>query len=242
MSSNRRYTAEVQWMSQHQAGAPPAHPRGDPSGVSNAEVLQAVEALRRDVLAHQPAPAADAAQPERDGAHDHDLSVEIARMASFVGRAKIEIAAIKHPESEGDDRLDAASHELNAIVRATEVATSSILEAGEEINGHLESLRLLAGDDGDVGAVADRVSDKVLTIMESCNFQDLTGQRITKVVQTLEFIEERIRAIIEVWGVEEFKGIPLPEKTQLHSNDALVNGPQAEGGGISQEEIDALFD
>ena len=241
MTSNRRYTAEMQWEGRQSTETAALDLVGNPSGVSNADVLQAVESLRRDVLAQLSGDTV--AAPAQTGvAPEHDTRVEIARMASSIGRAKIEIAAIKHPEAEGDDRLGAASNELKTIVRATENATSNILEASEHVNGHLESLRLLVGDDGDLAPLADQISNHVLVIMESCNFQDLTGQRITKVVQTLEFIEQRVRAIIEAWGVEEFKGIPLPEKTQVHSSDTLVSGPQEEGDGISQEEIDALFD
>ena len=37
----------------------------------------------------------------------------------------------------------------------------------------------------------------------ACSFQDITGQRTEKVVNVLRFIEQRINAMIEIWGVED---------------------------------------
>ena len=48
----------------------------------------------------------------------------------------------------------------------------------------------------------------MIKIFEACNFQDLTGQRITKVVGTLKFIETHIVRMMEIWGgLEAFKDI-----------------------------------
>ena len=140
------------------------------------------------------------------------------------------------------DCVDEAASELDAIVKATENATSTILDSSESIGHAADRIRQLAGYDEELSEIADKIADQAMTILEACNFQDLTGQRITKVVQTLEFIADRIKAIIAAWGLDAFKGVPLPEKLQVHSEDELVEGPQLDGGGISQDEIDALFD
>ena len=77
--------------------------------------------------------------------------------------------------------------------------------------------------------------------MESCNFQDLTGQRTTKVITTLRHIEERIVAMIGIWGIEAFEELPVPQ-SENDGDEALLNGPAKAGEGISQADIDALFD
>jgi chemotaxis protein CheZ len=90
----------------------------------------------------------------------------------------------------------------------------------------------------------------VIQLYESCNFQDLTGQRITKIVRTLGFVESRLDKMIQVWGgIEAFKDFedkaqPFQAFTGSTMTDAtLLNGPRLEedAGHVSQDDIDALF-
>jgi len=61
------------------------------------------------------------------------------------------------------------------------------------------------------------------------------------VVKSITYVEERVNALVEVWGREEIDKIEvaLEEKTD---DEKLLDGPQLEGKGLSQDEIDALFD
>ena len=62
-------------------------------------------------------------------------------------------------------------------------------------------------------AAAVDIQDKVIQIFEACNFQDLTGQRITKVVSTLRFVEDRIMQMMDIWGgIETFKDIEVEQR------------------------------
>jgi len=82
-------------------------------------------------------------------------------------------------------------------------------------------------------------------IMLACGFQDLTGQRINKVVSTLAFVEERVHNMISIWGEDAFSDLPVSDKddTEEKPEDSeLLNGPQLQGEGISQDDIDKLFD
>jgi len=181
--------------------------------------------------------------------HQHDeetqlLRVEVARMVRSLAAAKREIAEIKHPLADpDDDRMVRAASELDAIVSATERATNTIIDAAEAINGHCDSmLRDMGGSD----VLSPRVEEIITlaaSIFEACNFQDITGQRISKVVKTLEFIEDRIRAIVEDWGREAFMDLPLPQdNVDADDESALLNGPQLETHALSQDDIDSLFD
>lgn len=169
------------------------------------------------------------------------LRAEINEMAQIIHHAKAEIASIKHPLAD-DDRIIGASSELDAIVSATESATGDILDAAETIEKSVETLTAENADNGQIAALAPAVTGQLTRIMEACSFQDLTGQRITKVVSALRHIEDRIGAIIEIWEPADFADIPVESRDKAEGDRALLGGPQSEKTRTSQAEIDALFD
>jgi chemotaxis protein CheZ len=116
------------------------------------------------------------------------------------------------------------------VVKHTAEATNRIMGAAETI---------MCADPTDP-AYADLVNEKVLEIFEACSFQDITGQRIRKVVDTLEHIEERIMRFTEVMGVED----AAAEETEKdrRKKEQLLNGPALDGPEVKQDAIDALFD
>ena len=141
-----------------------------------------------------------------------------------------------------DDRVKTASNELDAIVAATESATETILNANEQIERLVREITNFHGEDPDVSIRSEAIANHIIEILEACNFQDITGQRIQKVVKTLRFIEERILALISIWGIEAFTDLPVPEPQDgVNEDEQLMNGPQI-SGGITQDEIDKLFD
>ncbi len=88
----------------------------------------------------------------------------------------------------------------------------------------------------------EKVGDVIISLFEACNFQDITGQRITKVVNTMKFIEERVNAMIEIWGGSEtFREIEGPEPAVGSGQNTQLSGPQGAAEGTSQEDIDKLF-
>ncbi|MBB4266645.1 protein phosphatase CheZ [Roseospira visakhapatnamensis] len=221
-----------------------------------------VRALReqmdaRDREAPGPAPVEPQAEPTPEPApepahhhgmaHDDEeaqlLRIEVARMVRSLATAKREIAEIKHPMAQADDdRMVRAASELDAIVAATERATNSIMDAAEAITGHCDAMLTEVGDTDLLSPRLHDMSNQAALIFEACNFQDITGQRITKVVKTLEFIEDRIRAIVEEWGRDAFLDLPLPQDDASADEESrLLNGPQLENQGLSQDDIDSLF-
>jgi chemotaxis protein CheZ len=132
--------------------------------------------------------------------------------------------------------------ELGAIVLGTESATNSILESAEavdELAGNLAAR--LSGEEGDM---ARRIGERTIAIFEACNFQDITGQRISKVVNAMRFVEERVGQMIEIWGGHErFKDVPTAPSPDREGDRALLNGPglEADGDTRSQDDIDAYF-
>lgn len=87
----------------------------------------------------------------------------------------------------------------------------------------------------------EKLTAAVTRIFEACNFQDLTGQRITKVVGALKHIETKIGALMHALGEEIGAPPPAPADDE-DPEKKLLNGPQMPGQGVSQDDIDRLFD
>jgi chemotaxis protein CheZ len=84
----------------------------------------------------------------------------------------------------------------------------------------------------------------VTRIYEACNFQDITGQRISKVVATLKTIETRLVSLAAAVGHGEGaakSGKPAPQDGSKGSDAGLLNGPQLPQNATKQDEVDALL-
>ena len=170
------------------------------------------------------------------------LKTELDLIHDAINQTKQEIATLHVTGFEGPE-MSRVTNELDAIVGGTERATETILSNVEEIDQMAATLAARLKDDQNQALVAD-MQERVIKVFEACNFQDLTGQRITKVVSTLKFIETHIVRMMEIWGgLEAFKDI-APELMAEREGDAkLLNGPKLDGeiGHASQDDIDALF-
>ena len=134
-----------------------------------------------------------------------------------------------------------AGRELQAIVSGTEQATQQVLQAAEDIDQSANTLSA-ALKSGHEKALASDIGDRVIQIFEACNFQDLTGQRVGKVVEVLAFLEEHVGRLMEIWrDIEQFKPLVFEEPAEDESK--FLNGPKLAGepGHSSQDDIDALF-
>lgn len=145
-----------------------------------------------------------------------------------------------------DPANNRAADELDAVVCDTETATETILAAAEEIDTLIQTF--LPRSDQSAQAIAAEIQDNVVKIFEACNFQDISGQRISKVVGLLHFIEGRLRRMEEVWEIVASEpstvGAEAGEDAvgELMDRDALLNGPAlAVDEPVSQDEIDNLF-
>ena len=220
---------------------------GGENGVSNADLYLAIQDLRGEIdelRRQQTGARSPAGFAQLESIDDDDFlaaRIEIAQMVRVIGRAKIEIASIKHP-NETDDRMQLAASELDAIVVATEMSTEDVLGASEQIENCVREITGLHPDDEKLGMLGDQIAEEIIKIFEACNFQDITGQRTTKVIKTIRFIEARILALIGIWGADAFRDLPVNDQSTTDGDAALMNGPQLENQGITQDEINALFD
>ena len=195
----------------------------------HAELMQEISALRAMLQAMaQPASAATAV--ERNG--------ETARLTSELN---LIAGAIRGSEGPGADDAgpDSAlpmtriAYELEEVIDNTEKATQRVLAAAEEIDQLANNLVAALQGRYEQGLAKD-IQDLVVAIFEACNFQDLAGQRITKVLTTLNFVEAHVTRVLE-----EIRN----PSTIRRDGEQLLHGPRLDNdsGHASQADIDELF-
>jgi chemotaxis protein CheZ len=164
---------------------------------------------------------------------DLKLYQEVEALATYIHNAKVEIAALRSQDIQ-QQYIASATDELDAIVGATEKATNTILDCAEKLE---ELTGELAAEWG------PRLTEITTLIYEACNFQDITGQRITKVVRALKHIEERIDALVLAFGPEVKDALQARARSGVTPNtdEDLLNGPQLPDKAHDQAAIDALF-
>ena len=150
-----------------------------------------------------------------------DIYRELRRIADYLARLKDEIGAL-HPAELHQVHLPVAGKELAAVVHATEVATNGIMENAESV---------ISAEIRDVAAYKAFVNSRMLGMMEACSFQDLTGQRIARVREALEHIEQRVArfaAAIRPADADEIEAAAVEIKPEVMKR-------------MSQAEVDRLF-
>jgi chemotaxis protein CheZ len=148
-------------------------------------------------------------------------------LSDHIRATRLEISTIKG-SAEGGQLFGSTADELEEIVTETARAANRIMDAAEAIEN-------VATKVDPAAAVA--LTDAVTHIYEASAFQDITGQRITKVVRALQSMESKLQALTTAFGpIETVASAPV-------GGDAgLLNGPQLSSGATSQDDIDALFD
>jgi chemotaxis protein CheZ len=161
---------------------------------------------------------------------DIKLYRELEDLARFIQSAKREIAALR-PHDIQDEQIPMATDELDAVIAATAQATGEILDRAEALEKLAPTLP---------PAAAAEITDAVTRIFEASNFQDITGQRITKVVKALKYIETKIDSLVATFGTRELEVPPAPID-EPQGDAKLLHGPQMPAIANSQAEIDAIL-
>lgn len=163
---------------------------------------------------------------------DLRIEQELHALSTLIEQTRRELSAIQ-PDHIRTHDIPSANDELDAVVAAAEEATHTILECAEEIEAINRNVE---------GELAERLSNTVTRIYEACNFQDITGQRVTKVVNTLRRIEEKIAVLTGL--IDGHDGDPeanRPGAASANGDAALLNGPAAPGEATSQADIDRIL-
>jgi chemotaxis protein CheZ len=164
---------------------------------------------------------------------------ELAVLRDAIVRNKRELSALINDGNER--RMSRAAGELGAAVESMEKATQKILASAEAVDECARALASALTDDYHHGLAQD-VQDHVVRVYEACNFQDLAGQRIGKVIATLITVEEQLATMVQRYHGSSEADRPADDACRSPAGD-LINGPRLDGdaGHVSQQDIDAMF-
>lgn len=161
------------------------------------------------------------------------LHREVESVARYVSTLKREIAALR-PNEIYRDRLPEAHGDLNSIKEATATSVNAIMSAGEAI---------LTSKESSLDSYRADVEAKVMQIFEACSFQDLTGQRVSRVDELVGQMERRLQRFA--------LAVKASDSASVFDRDAInrearrevliVEGPQNEAA-TDQSAIDKMFD
>ncbi len=165
--------------------------------------------------------------------HDADTDVKLQAVAGKVASLKEGISLLQANHLR-HTHIPEAGRELEETLAATETAASSIMEAAEAI---------MDADRSCPDAYLETVNEHVMAIFEACAFQDITGQRISKVRENLDSIKTRVARFADAVSTTDSQ-TPVcdkEEKRKKRKKDLILNGPAGEGEGVSQDDIDSLM-
>lgn len=166
---------------------------------------------------------------------DSTINRELRGILGRIEGLRSDIAKVRADDI-SNNRIPEMGRELSAIVEATEGATNTIMESAEAV---------LAIEPTDVASYQEAVSEQMMAIFEACSFQDLTGQRVTKIVETVEIIEKRINLLCEMLDMENMTTeVPIDAEEaarEQRKKDLILNGPALADEGTNQSDIDKMF-
>ncbi|AZU03492.1 chemotaxis protein [Glycocaulis alkaliphilus] len=177
------------------------------------------------------------------GSLDKSIHSEFVYIADYIARTRSEISKLR-PNDIKEQRIPTAGAELEAVVTDTERATEAIMHEAEE---------LLGTKPDDLDAYKAQVDDAMMRIIEACSFQDLSGQRVSKVVESLRHVEKRVTRFAATMGVHDAEAdedeiAEAERKKKLHLNGPAIGGPEVKQDAVDemialdQDAIDSLFD
>jgi chemotaxis protein CheZ len=246
-------------------GASPVLPAvTDDAPPQHHEIMKELRAIREQMAkgSSMPAPGAGAGTKEIDSSVAQEVAEAKALLATYraqieqceklkieldlihnaINQTKREIAVL-HTKSFNGEEMAKVNGELGAVVGGTEEATQQILEAAEAIDQAASAMTKVNSPD-QLKLISEEIQERVVSVFEACNFQDLTGQRINKVMMTMKFIENHIVTMMDIWGGVDAIKAHAPSIIDHREGDAkLLNGPKLDHdpGHASQDDIDALF-
>ncbi|MBT3358694.1 MAG: hypothetical protein HN403_03585 [Rhodospirillales bacterium] len=218
------------------------------------DVMEELTSLRADIRKEISTDIKDlltkidiSAGADQDAAVVERVMAEVISLNDHITATKEEITALKTAD-EANTSISAATDELSEVVKTTEGAANAILENAESIDALVAGLRtkIPEGDPDNIETDVDKLEFISMELLTACSFQDITGQRINKVVNALNYIEERLSKMIDIWNIKQ--GTADKHAMTFAEDDAredkeMIHGPQSEGaGGMDQDDIDSMFD
>ena len=150
-------------------------------------------------------------------------------LSDHIRATRNEIGALRR-DGAGNQMFSSTTDELEEIVTETARATNRIMDAAETV----ENVASTVGEP----IVANVLMTAVTNIYEASAFQDITGQRITKVVATLKTIEAKVAHMVAAFGTSDSRPASADA---MPDPSLLLNGPQLPAAAMDQSDIDKLL-
>lgn len=178
-------------------------------------VLDAVAKLETALSKKLSAPAA---------APSH-ASPDIEDMSEAVTRLYDDLAKLRHEnETQNPSYSDI---QLESAVGSMQQTIHRILNSAEDIQETAWALREI----GTNTEFCDRLDRNATDIQNSCSLQNLSGQRISKIVSTLQYIEKRLKKLNNETEAPANSGVEM----------FLLNGPLLQRQGLEQNDADDIL-
>ncbi len=175
---------------------------------------------------------------------DAKLKSEISNLVQYIRRFRQEISHMYQRHND-QTHFEGMADQLDAITLATENATNVILSSVEEISEIANKIKNVS-DISELPELCDKLNHHSVEAMESCVFQDITGQRVGKIINSMRFVEERVESLAEIWGKDDIDDAAInlgDQADEMSEDDKLLQGPKLnKHASISQDDIDSLFD
>lgn len=131
-----------------------------------------------------------------------------------------------------DQKIAAVRADIRDVIDHTRSATDTVLGTAEDL--------IAAEETGE--AYRALVEDRMMRLMEACSFQDLTGQRLSRVAEALNAMDQRLKNFAEI--VKPRAGhvcrAAEEETREEWRQRHLISGPGG-AGAIDQDTVDGLM-
>lgn len=168
-------------------------------------------------------------------AQESALLSEVEALGHMISEARTEIASLEVGDIT-ESHIPIATDELDAVVEHTALATDRILEVCETLDSMADAMT--------DPVAAETLHQATSNIYEACSFQDITGQRISKVINALKAIDAKVGQIRGAFSSAAHPRATsyAPTAAVLSADDpALMRGPQLPASAMVQSEIDRLL-
>ncbi|MFP5258650.1 MAG: protein phosphatase CheZ [Acidobacteriota bacterium] len=166
----------------------------------------------------------------------------------------VEPSAATGGKQQADQLFQEAAQQLDNILQTTESATTEIMDIVEK---HMElqaaSAELMAGLPGGYAAprdvarlqsVNDALGEDLMRIMTTLSFQDLTGQRIKRIIAAIKNVEQIVLELYLSTGLQIRAQAEAPDrdiedlKAEAKQKVSELKGPQTD---VKQGAVDDLL-
>ncbi len=168
-----------------------------------------------------------------------------------IGNIYSEIKSVKETldadsSAESLGLLNESDSILDGIVKATEIATLKILDLLENMQREIGEIRSLVGSNGAMATEKlDGVEKSILNVMTELSFQDLTGQQVKRVIQSLKKVEDIVFGVYVSSEILKRSKEQSPEKDIAEIRErmkGLVEEAKGKKTAIDQGGVDSLLE